>query len=162
VCIRYRGNVSTEPFPSDDRGIFTGPLPSNGRGIFTEPLPHNDRGDTQTQTHTHTQQRDLILTQFLQNKDNRLKIYFIIIRSCELLNKLAVLLIILKYFYVGLSHQSVKRLDRLIPKREITKYTSYFICNDKAPSKLSYEAFQLINSYPEHCLTLCTLKQYKY
>jgi hypothetical protein len=36
VCICYRGNVSTEP------------LPSNDRGIFTKPLPSNDRGDTQT------------------------------------------------------------------------------------------------------------------
>jgi hypothetical protein len=34
VCIRYRGNVYTEPFPS------------NNRGIFTELLPSNDRGDT--------------------------------------------------------------------------------------------------------------------
>jgi hypothetical protein len=25
VCIRYRGNVSTEPLPSNDRGIFTKP-----------------------------------------------------------------------------------------------------------------------------------------
>jgi hypothetical protein len=25
VCIRYRGNVSTEPLPSYDRGIFTEP-----------------------------------------------------------------------------------------------------------------------------------------
>jgi hypothetical protein len=25
VCIRYRGNVSTEPLPSNDRGIFTEP-----------------------------------------------------------------------------------------------------------------------------------------
>jgi hypothetical protein len=54
VCIRYRGNVSTEPLPSNDRGIFTEPLPSNGKGIFTEPLPSKYRGDTQTHTHTHT------------------------------------------------------------------------------------------------------------
>jgi hypothetical protein len=25
VCIRYRGNVSTEPLPSNDKGIFTEP-----------------------------------------------------------------------------------------------------------------------------------------
>jgi hypothetical protein len=25
VCIRYRGKVSTEPFPSNNRGIFTEP-----------------------------------------------------------------------------------------------------------------------------------------
>jgi hypothetical protein len=54
VRIRYRGNVSTEPLPSNDRGIFTEPLISNDREIFTEPLPSNDKGDTQTYTHTHT------------------------------------------------------------------------------------------------------------
>jgi hypothetical protein len=44
LCICYRGNVSTEP------------LPSNGRA--------------DTQTHTHTQQRDLIsLIYFFQNKE---------------------------------------------------------------------------------------------
>jgi hypothetical protein len=60
VCIRYHGNVSAEPLPSNDRGIFTEPFPSNDRGIFTEllpsndkgtftePLPGNDRGDTHT------------------------------------------------------------------------------------------------------------------
>jgi hypothetical protein len=48
ACIRYRGNVSTEPLPS------------------------NDRGDTQTRT--HRQQRDLIKpTQFFQNKGSGLK-----------------------------------------------------------------------------------------
>jgi hypothetical protein len=40
VCIRYRGNISTEP------------LPSNDKGNFTEPLPSNDWGDTQTHTQT--------------------------------------------------------------------------------------------------------------
>jgi hypothetical protein len=40
LCIRYRGNISTEP------------LPSNDRGIFTEPLPSNDRRDAPTHTHT--------------------------------------------------------------------------------------------------------------
>jgi hypothetical protein len=47
VCIRYRGNVSTEP------------LPSNDKGFFTEPLSSNDRG-THTHTHTHTQQHEII------------------------------------------------------------------------------------------------------
>jgi hypothetical protein len=41
VC--YRGNVYTEPLPSNDMGIFTEPLPNNDKGIFTEPLPSNDR-----------------------------------------------------------------------------------------------------------------------
>jgi hypothetical protein len=50
ACIRYRCNVSTEPLPSNDRGIFTEPLPSNNKGIFTELLPSNDRG-----IHRHTQ-----------------------------------------------------------------------------------------------------------
>jgi hypothetical protein len=36
VCIRYRGNVSTEPLLSNDRGIFTEPLPSDDRGGYTE------------------------------------------------------------------------------------------------------------------------------
>jgi hypothetical protein len=44
VCIRYGGNVSTEPLPSNDKGTFTEPLPSNDRGTFTEPLPSNDKG----------------------------------------------------------------------------------------------------------------------
>jgi hypothetical protein len=44
VCIRYHGNVSTEPLPSNDKGIFTDPLPSNDKGIFTDPLPSNDKG----------------------------------------------------------------------------------------------------------------------
>jgi hypothetical protein len=37
VCIRYRGNFSTEPLDSNDRGSFTEPLHSNDRGIFTGP-----------------------------------------------------------------------------------------------------------------------------
>jgi hypothetical protein len=45
ACIRYRGNVSTEPLPINDRGIFTEPLPSNDKGIHR---------------HTNTQQRDLL------------------------------------------------------------------------------------------------------
>jgi hypothetical protein len=94
VCIRYRGNVSTEPLPSNDRvifieplpsndkGIITEPFPSNNRGIITEPLPSNDMGTfteslpnndrEDTQTHTHTEQRDLIsLLYFFQNKESR-------------------------------------------------------------------------------------------
>jgi hypothetical protein len=73
VCICYRGgNVSTEPLPSNDKGIFTEPLPSKDEGIFTEPLPSNNKGDTHTDTnaHTHTQERDLIsLLLFSQNKE---------------------------------------------------------------------------------------------
>jgi hypothetical protein len=49
----YRGNVSTEPLPSNGKGIFAKSLPSNDRGIHTRP---RDRA----RTHTHTQQRDLI------------------------------------------------------------------------------------------------------
>jgi hypothetical protein len=45
ACIHYRGNVSTEPLPSSDKGIFTEPLLATIRGIHR---------------HTHTQQRDLI------------------------------------------------------------------------------------------------------
>jgi hypothetical protein len=61
VCIRYCGNVSTEPLPSKDKGVFT------------EPLSSNDRGDTRTDT--HTQQRDLIrLLCFFQNTESKLKI----------------------------------------------------------------------------------------
>jgi hypothetical protein len=44
VCIRYRGNISTEPLSSSDKGIFTEPLPSNDKGVFTEQLPSNDKG----------------------------------------------------------------------------------------------------------------------
>jgi hypothetical protein len=87
VCIRYRGNVSTEPLPSNDRGIFTEslpskdkgiftePLPINDKGIFTEPLPSNDRG-IHRERNTHRQQRDLIsLLLFFQNKEQSLKIW---------------------------------------------------------------------------------------
>jgi hypothetical protein len=58
VRFRYSGNISTEPFPSNDRGIFIEPSPSNDKGMFTEPLPGNDRGDTKT--HTYTQKCNLI------------------------------------------------------------------------------------------------------
>jgi hypothetical protein len=51
MSIRYRGKVSTERLPSNDRGIFTEPLPSNDKGIFTGPLPSNDKG---IHRHTHT------------------------------------------------------------------------------------------------------------
>jgi hypothetical protein len=57
VCIRYRGNVSTEQ------------LPSSYRGIFTESLPSNDKGDTHTQTATWSHEPTL----FFQNKGSRLK-----------------------------------------------------------------------------------------
>jgi hypothetical protein len=67
VCIRYRGDVSTEPLSSNDRGIFTEPLPSNDKVIFTEPSPSNNKGDNR-------QQRDLIsLLYFFQNKESRLQ-----------------------------------------------------------------------------------------
>jgi hypothetical protein len=37
VCVYYyRGNISTEPFPNNDKGIFTEPLPSNYRGIHIQ------------------------------------------------------------------------------------------------------------------------------
>jgi hypothetical protein len=44
MCIRYRGNISTEPLPSKDTGFFTDPLRSNDKGIFIEPLLSNDKG----------------------------------------------------------------------------------------------------------------------
>jgi hypothetical protein len=50
MCIRYRGNVSTEPLLGNDRGIFTESLPSNDKGTFIMPLPRNDKG-----IHTNTQ-----------------------------------------------------------------------------------------------------------
>jgi hypothetical protein len=72
VRIRYRGNISTEPLPSNDKGNFTEPLPSNDRGTFTESMPSNDKGDAQRHTHTHTKQRDLISRLSFQNKYIRL------------------------------------------------------------------------------------------
>jgi hypothetical protein len=72
VSISYRGNVCTEPLPSNDRNIFTELLRSNYKGTFTEPLPSNDRGDTQTHTQTATWSHKPILF-FFQNKENRLK-----------------------------------------------------------------------------------------
>jgi hypothetical protein len=50
VHIRYRGNVSTEPSPSNDRRNFT------------EPLPSNDKGHARTQTVTWSHK----LTSFFQ------------------------------------------------------------------------------------------------
>jgi hypothetical protein len=47
MCIRYRGNVSTEPLPTNDIGTFTDPLPSNDKGEYTD-------------TQTYRQQRDLM------------------------------------------------------------------------------------------------------
>jgi hypothetical protein len=49
VRIRYRGNVSTEPLPSNDRGTFTERLPSNDRGGYTD----TPRKHTQTATWSH-------------------------------------------------------------------------------------------------------------
>jgi hypothetical protein len=81
VCIRYRGNISTEPLSSNDKGDFTEPLPSNDKEIFTEPLRSNDK-ETFTEHlpsndrwgYTHTQQRDLIsLLLFFQNKESMLE-----------------------------------------------------------------------------------------
>jgi hypothetical protein len=70
VCIRYRGNVSTEPLRSNDKGIFTEPLPVNDKGTSTEPLRSNIKGDTHT--HTHKPQRDSIsLLYFFQNKEGK-------------------------------------------------------------------------------------------
>jgi hypothetical protein len=69
VCIHYRGKVSTEPLPSNDRRIFTEQLPSNDKGTFTEPLRSNDRGG-----YTDRQQRDLLF--FFQNKESGLKTQF--------------------------------------------------------------------------------------
>jgi hypothetical protein len=62
VCIRYRGNVSSEPLPSNDRGIFTDPLRSHDRRGYT-----GTQTRTHTHTHTHRQQRDPInLLNFLK------------------------------------------------------------------------------------------------
>jgi hypothetical protein len=57
ACIRYHGNVFTEPLAGNDRGIIIEPLPGNDKGIFTEPLPSNDKG---IHIHTLRQQRGLI------------------------------------------------------------------------------------------------------
>jgi hypothetical protein len=44
MCIRYCGNVSTEPLPSNGRGIFTSHCLANDMVIFTELLPSNAKG----------------------------------------------------------------------------------------------------------------------
>jgi hypothetical protein len=70
VCIHYRGNVCTEPLPSNDRGIYTEPLPSNDKGIFTEPLSSNGKGiftgplpsnDTGIHIQTQTDAKDFLI-----------------------------------------------------------------------------------------------------
>jgi hypothetical protein len=65
VCIRYSGNVSTEPLPRNDRGNFTEPVPCNDKETFTEPLPSNDGG--------YTQGQQISLHLFFQNKKSKLK-----------------------------------------------------------------------------------------
>jgi hypothetical protein len=68
VCTHYRGNVSTEPLPSNDGGNFTEPLPINDRGI------HRQKKYARTYAHKHRQQRDLTsLLYFFQNMQSRLK-----------------------------------------------------------------------------------------
>jgi hypothetical protein len=76
VCIRYRGNVSTESLPSNDTGIFTEPLPSNDKGIFTEPLPSNDR---KIYRHTHIEIATWSHNIIVQN----IRYYKIIYRNCK-------------------------------------------------------------------------------
>jgi hypothetical protein len=95
MCIRYRGNDSTKPLPSNDKGTFTMSLPSHDKGIFSEllpskergifteqmpindkgtfnePLPNNDNGDTQTQKKTATCSHKPTFIIF--NKECRLK-----------------------------------------------------------------------------------------
>jgi hypothetical protein len=74
VRIRYRGNVSTEPLPSKDGGIFTEKFSSNdARDIRTEFYKdwfrHSkvNRGDTQTQTAKRSHKPNSFL-----NKESRL------------------------------------------------------------------------------------------
>jgi hypothetical protein len=85
VCIRYRGNVSTEPLPSNYRGIFTEPLPSNDRGFLPSHCLATIRGlspsnclATIGRIHTHTHIRTATWshkpTIFFPNNDSRLKI----------------------------------------------------------------------------------------
>jgi hypothetical protein len=72
VCIRYCGNVSTEPLPSNDKGIFTETLPSNDRWFSPSLCLTTIK---EIHTHTHRQQHDLIsLLLFFKNKESRLKI----------------------------------------------------------------------------------------
>jgi hypothetical protein len=52
LCIRYRGNVSTQPVPSNDKGIFTEPLSGNDKRTYTKPLPSNGK---EIHRHTHTE-----------------------------------------------------------------------------------------------------------
>jgi hypothetical protein len=55
VCIRYRGNVSTEPLPSNDKRVLTEQMPTNDRGILTELLLCNDKeGYTDERARAHS------------------------------------------------------------------------------------------------------------
>jgi hypothetical protein len=54
MCIRYRGNVSTETLPVNEKGIFTEPLSTNNKGTLTKPLPSSDSGYTHTLARTHS------------------------------------------------------------------------------------------------------------
>jgi hypothetical protein len=64
VCIRYSDKFSTEPLPSNDKGIFTEQLLNNYRERYT---------DKHTYTHTATWSHKPTL--FFQNKESTLKIY---------------------------------------------------------------------------------------
>jgi hypothetical protein len=101
MCIRYRGNLSTEPLASNDRGIFIEPsrylatiwgdthtdTQTDGRDFLFRPLRwaqvpstkfHKDwlggYTDTHINKHTHTQTATWShkLTLFFQNKESRL------------------------------------------------------------------------------------------
>jgi hypothetical protein len=85
VCIRYRGNISTEPLPSNCKGMFIEPLPSNDKGIFTGPLPSNDWGGyTDTQTATWSQNHTL----FFKNKESRLRVFVKLIITSSIIASL--------------------------------------------------------------------------
>jgi hypothetical protein len=66
VCVRYRGNVSTEQLSSNDKGIFTEPLPSNGMG----------ERHTHTQTATWSPKPTLFLAYFLYSKKYSVCLWF--------------------------------------------------------------------------------------
>jgi hypothetical protein len=140
-------NISTEPLPSNDKGIFIEPLSSNDRGIFIELLPNNDKGDT----HAHRQQRDLIsLLLFFQNKGSRLKRCEHFVDSFSLACVYCVILpLLLPGSYVLLAHWCEQPRFVFLSVKQLVIFLRYV--TQSLPHRIS---FLLLIFFMEHNFSL--------